>query len=56
MIHTWEKTNTALNLIADSIRDKAQGKPIRETIAEAKEILAKVNLELSQFLTELEPK
>lgn len=52
MIETWDKANNALNLIADAIRDKEQDKPIRESLAEAKELLTKVNLDLAMILSD----
>jgi hypothetical protein len=52
MIETWDKTNTALNLIADAIRDKAKEKPTRKSLAKAKELLNKVNLDLAQILSD----
>ncbi len=50
MIEIWDKANTALNLIADAIRDKAKDKPTRETLIKARDNLRKVDLEIGQML------
>jgi hypothetical protein len=56
MIHIWEKTNNALNLIADAIRDEARGELPREHLTEAKQLLAKAQVEIAQLLAAREPK